>query len=37
MPILPVYNMDGKQVGEMNLADAVFATNINHTSCTRPS
>ena len=29
MPILPVYNMDGKQVGEMNLADTVFATNIN--------
>lgn len=29
MPILPVYNMDGKQVGEMNLADAVFATKIN--------
>ncbi|NLW59578.1 MAG: 50S ribosomal protein L4 [Firmicutes bacterium] len=29
MPIVPVYNMDGKQVGEMNLADAVFATKIN--------
>ncbi|HHT48339.1 MAG TPA: 50S ribosomal protein L4 [Firmicutes bacterium] len=30
MPIVPVYNMDGKQVGEMNLADSVFATNINN-------
>ncbi len=29
MPIVPVYNMDGKQVGEMNLADSIFATNIN--------
>ncbi|NLM37519.1 MAG: 50S ribosomal protein L4 [Firmicutes bacterium] len=29
MPILPVYNMDGKKVGEMNLADTVFATEIN--------
>ena len=29
MPIVPVYNMDGKQVGEMNLADSIFAAEIN--------
>ncbi len=29
MPIVPVYNMDGKKVGEINLADTVFATKIN--------
>ncbi|HBR27889.1 MAG TPA: 50S ribosomal protein L4 [Firmicutes bacterium] len=29
MPILPVYNMDGNQVGEMNLADTVFGIQVN--------
>ena len=29
MPILPVYNMDGKQVGEVTLADAVFGAAVN--------
>lgn len=29
MPIVPVYNMDGQQVGEMNLADSIFAAEIN--------
>lgn len=29
MPILPVYNMDGGQVGEITLNDSVFNTKIN--------
>lgn len=29
MPTLPVYNMDGKEVGEITLADSVFNVKIN--------
>lgn len=29
MPTLPVYSMDGKQVGEIALADSVFSVKIN--------
>lgn len=29
MPKVPVYNMEGSQVGEIDLNDAIFGTEVN--------